>query len=345
MSETDEHTPTPDRILQTGMGFWPAKVLLAGVKLGLFSTLADGPKSAAAIQHELGLHQRSLYDFLDALVALGFLERDGLGDRAVYRNTRDTDAFLDRRKDGYVGGILEMANDRLYGFWGDLEEALRTGEPQSEIKHEGLDLFDKLYRDPDSMHQFLQAMAGVQKESFRTLVEQFAFERYATMCDIGGALADLSIEVARRHPHMRCISADLPVVEPLARQAVEGAGVADRVKTRSLDFREDAFPEVDIITMGNILHDWGLEDKMMLIRKAREALPDGGALIVIENIIDDERRHNAFGLMMSLNMLIETRRGYDFTGAQFDAWAREAGFRRTELVALAGPTSAAVAYK
>lgn len=345
MGRTDASTPTPDRILQTGTGFWAAKVLLTAVKLGLFTELARGPRSAAELQDALGLHDRSLYDFLDALVALGFLERDGIWERASYRNAPDAEAFLDRSKPAYVGGILEMADDRLYRFWDDLDVALATGEPQCEVKHEGLDLFDKLYGDPDRMRQFLQAMADAQKGAFRALAEAFDFDRYHELCDIGGALGALSIEVARRHPHMRCVTLDLPAVAPLARQHVEEAGVDDRVHTGTLDFWVDPFPGADVITMGNVLHDWDLAGKKTLIGKAFDALGEGGVLIVIENIIDDARRENAFGLLMSLNMLIETRGGFDFTGADFDAWAREAGFRQTRLMPLAGPTSAALAFK
>lgn len=336
---------TPERIMQTGMAFWPAKTLLSAVKLKLFGKLADDAQTAAELQRELGLHDRSLYDFLDALVALGFLERDGFGETARYRNAPDTEQFLVPSKPTYIGGFLEMANDRLYPFWGTLEEALQTGQPQNEIKHGGETLFDKLYADPDSLEQFLAAMAGVQMGAFLALAEKFDFSLYRTMLDAGGASAALSIQVAHHHDHMHCISADLPAVEPIARQRIREAGAADRVEARSLDFWQDEFPRVDIVTMGNVLHDWDLDEKKQLIRKAFKALNDGGALIVIENIIDDERRENAFGLMMSLNMLIETLGGFDFSGADFDALAREAGFTSTEALPLTGPASAAIAYK
>lgn len=345
MDAADSTNATPDRILQTGMGFWPAKVLLAAVKLDLFTRLSKGPLSASEIKERLALQDRGLYDFLDALVALGFLEREGLKEGARYRNATDAAQFLDRDKPTYVGGLLSMANDRLYPFWGDLEEALRTGEPQNEAKHGGGDLFDQLYDDPDRLAQFLSGMAGVQMGAFMALAERFDFSNYKTLCDVGGASGVLSILVAQRHEHLRCITADLPVVEPIARRRIEEAGLQDRVEARSLDFWEEDFPAADVITMGNILHDWGLEEKKILIRKAHQTLTDGGALVVIENIIDDERRENVFGLLMSLNMLIETRGGFDFTSADFDAWAREAGFTRTEILSLAGPTSAAIAYR
>jgi hypothetical protein len=122
-------------------------------------------------------------------------------------------------------------------------------------------------------------------------------------------------------------------------------GLADRVAAIPIDFFADPLPKADVITMGMILHDWNLEKKKSLVRAAYEALPPGGAFVVVENLIDDARRENAFGLMMSLNMLIEFGDAFDFTAADFAGWCREAGFSRTEVIPLAGPASAGVAYK
>jgi hypothetical protein len=107
----------------------------------------------------------------------------------------------------------------------------------------------------------------------------------------------------------------------------------------------DALPVGDVIVMGLILHDWDLEQKRRLIRKAYDVLPPSGALLVYETIIDDERRENAFGLLMSLNMLIETPGGFDYTGANCMGWMREAGFRETAVEHLVGPTSMVVGIK
>ena len=188
-------------------------------------------------------------------------------------------------------------------------------------------------------------MGGIQTGNFMTFAREFDFSGYKTLCDIGGAGAQLSIQVVSHNPHMKCISFDLPVVSPIAHENISKMGLASIIKVESGDFFTDPFPKADVITMGNILHDWGTKDKKMLIRKAYDALPEGGAYVVIENIIDDERRENAFGLMMSLNMLIETTEGYDFTGADFNEWALEAGFSRTFVMPLTGPSSAAVAIK
>ena len=238
-----------------------------------------------------------------------------------------------------------MANNRLYGFWGDLTEALQTGKSQNEEKRTGKSIFEAIYADPVELERFVHAMAGISTGNFDVFAQKFDFSNTKTMCDAGGAGGQLSIFCARHNEHLTCTSFDLPPVEPIAKRTIEAAGLSDRVKTASGSFFDDPLPKADLVTMGMILHDWDLEQKMHLIRSAYDALPEGGAFAAIENLIDDERRENAFGLMMSLNMLIETSGGFDYTGADFDGWCKEVGFKRTEVIPLAGPASAAVAYK
>jgi precorrin-6B methylase 2 len=297
------------------------------------------------LQEALKLHPRANPDFFDTLVALRFLDRDGTGPEARYRNTEETALFLDRHSPQFIGGFLEMANARLYPFWADLTEALRTGRPQNEVKHAGASMFAELYSKPERLQQFMDAMAGISAGNFQALAEKFDFSRYQTLCDVGGATGQLSVFVARRHPHLRCISADLPEATRIAEKKIAAAGLADRVSAKEIDFFAQPLPKADVITMGMILHDWNLEKKMHLIRAVYDALPPGGAFIVVENLIDDARRENAFGLMMSLNMLIEFGDAFDFTGADFSRWCREVGFTRTEVIPLGGPASAGVAYK
>jgi predicted O-methyltransferase YrrM len=332
-------------ILATAFGFWPSKVLLTAVELGVFTRLGDRRLTGAELGAELGLHPRAISDFFDALVAMRFLDRDGDGPSAPYVNTSAGALYLDRNSPRYVGGILEMLNTRLFKFWHDLPEALRTGQPQNEIKHGQKGVFEELYADAAKLEQFMSAMMGLSRGNFEALADKFDFSRFKTLCDVGGATGVLSIEVAKRHPHLRCISFDLPPVEPIARKAIAAAGFSDRIDAVVGDFFRDPLPRADIITMGMILHDWNLEKKKHLIRAAYDALPAGGALVAVEALIDDARRENAFGLLMSLNMLIEFGDAFDYTAADFRGWCTEAGFSRFEVVHLAGPASAAVAYK
>jgi O-methyltransferase domain/Dimerisation domain len=347
MSTTQSLNPSlaPDAILQTAFGFWSSKVLLTAVEFGVFTTLGGRRLTGEALRAELGLHPRATFDFLDALVAARCLGRDGDGPDAEYFNTAEGSMFLNQASPRYIGGILVMLNARLFKFWDGLPEALRTGKPQSEVKHGQKGFFEELYADLPRLEQFMGAMTGLSRINFEAFADKFDFSRYRTLCDVGGATGLLSMEVAKRHAHLQCTSFDLPPVEPIAKRHIAAAGLAPRVGTASGDFFKDPLPKADVMTMGMILHDWNLEKKMHLIRSAFDALPPGGALVTIEALIDDARRENLQGLLMSLNMLIEFGDAFDYSGADFRGWCSQVGFTRFEVLHLAGPSSAAIAYK
>jgi hypothetical protein len=331
---------TPDAILQLGLAFWGSKTLLSAVELGVFTELGRGPRRAEVLIERLGLHRRAAGDFLDALVALGMLRREG----DVYTNSPATGLFLDRSKPSYIGGLLEMANARLYPFWGGLTTALRTGEPQNEIK-QGESFFAKLYGDPQGLAGFLQAMTGLSMGAARVMAASFPWHDYETFADVGAAQGGLPVQIAIAHPHLKGIGFDLPPVRPHFEAYVSGQGLSHRLSFQGGDFFADPLPRADVLVMGHVLHDWDLDERKHLIRKAYDALPVGGALVVYDAIIDEERRQNAFGLLMSLNMLIETPGGADYTGAECSAWMREAGFRETRGEHLLGPDSMVVGVK
>ncbi|MEU1944804.1 methyltransferase [Streptomyces sp. NPDC059474] len=334
------HEISPEPILQVGLGFMASKALLTAVELDLFSLLAEGPRTGGDLAEALGLHPRGAADFLDALVALGFLERS----EDVYRNSPSADTFLDRRKATYVGGILEMANSRLYSFWGSLTEALRTGEPQNEHKHGG-DVFDAIYRDQEGLEGFLHGMTGLSMGKALVIAERFPWADYRTVLDVGGAVGCLPVAVAQRHPHMSGGVFELPRVRPVFEKYVASFGLEDRLTFHGGDFFTDDLPGADVIVLGQILHGWGLAEKRLLLKKAYDALPDGGAVLVYDAIIDDGRKENTFGLLASLNMLIETRSGFEYTAADGRAWMAEAGFRGSRIEPLTDGYSMLVGIK
>jgi SAM-dependent methyltransferase len=331
---------SPDAILQLGFGFWGSKVLLSAVELGVFTALAGTSADLETLRARLGLHPRSARDFLDALVALGMLERTG----GRYANTPATEAFLDRAKPGYLGGILEMANARLFGFWADLTQGLRTGRPQNETKTGG-SFFPELYADPARLREFARAMTALSMGSISAIGERFPWKGYRTFADIGCGEGGLGVHLARRHPHLSGVGLDLPVLAPFFGEHVAAAGLSQRLRFVAGDFLVDELPAAEVLVFGHVLHDWGLDAKRLLLGKAYRALPEGGAVICYDAVIDDERRHNAFGLLMSLNMLIELPDGFDYTGADCQRWLREAGFRRTWVEHLVGPESMVVGIK
>jgi hypothetical protein len=331
---------SPDGIMQLGFGFWASKTLLSAVELKVFGTLSEaGSLDADELRDRLGLHPRSARDFFDALVALRMLDRtDGR-----YSNTPETDLFLDPAKPTYVGGVLEMSNARLYTFWGSLTEGLRTGQPQSEVKTGG-DFFETLYADPEKLAQFTGAMTGLSRAAGDAIAAKFPWHDYGSVIDIGCAQGAVPAAIATAHNHLSGGGFDLPPVEPIFNAYVAQFGVADRLRFTPGNFFADPLPSADVLIMGHILHDWELDQKRLLLQKAYDALPTGGALIVYEAIIDDDRRHNAFGLLMSLNMLIEGL-GFDFTGADCRGWMADVGFSKSYVEHLVGPDSMVVGIK
>lgn len=331
---------SPAGIMQVGMGFWASKTLLSAVELEVFTELARQPQDLASLQGRLGLHPRAARDFLDALVALGFLRRtDG-----VYANSPEADVFLDKRKPSYIGGILEMANHRLYGFWNRLTPALRTGLPQNEIV-DGQELFPALYADPARLKEFLRAMSGVSRGANLAIAQRFPWANYRSFVDAGTAQGDLAVQIALAQPHLSGIGFDLPACGPIFEEYAAGHGLAGRLTFQGGDFFTQPLPRADVVLYGHILHDWDLAQKKLLLRRAYEALPAGGAVIVYDAIIDDARAQNVFGLLMSLNMLIETRGGFDYSGADCRGWLHEAGFRETRVEPLVGPDAMVVGIK
>lgn len=335
----------PGPILQTAFAFWASKVLLTAVEFDVFTTLGERRLTGAELGEAVKLHPRAISDFFDTLVSMKFLEREGDGPGATYANTPATSMYLRRDQPRYIGGIMLMLNARLFKFWNDLPEALRTGLPQNETKGGGKGIFEELYANPANLEMFLGSMTGLSRLNFEAFAAKFDFSPYKTLCDVGGAAAVLSIEVAKQQAHLQCTSFDLPPVEPIARKHIEAAGLSDRIATAHGDFFADPLPKADVITMGMILHDWNLEKKMHLIRAAYDALPEGGAFVAIEAIIDDARRENTMGLLMSLNMLIEFGDAFDYSAADFRGWCAEVGFTRFDVIHLAGPSSAVIAYK
>ncbi|HTS43942.1 MAG TPA: methyltransferase [Puia sp.] len=340
--------PDPSKIMQIGMGFWPSKVLLSAVKFKLFTVLSAQSLTAGQIKENLQLKttDRHVYDWLDTLVSLGFLQRDGLLETALYCNAPDTDLFLDKNKPSYIGGILEMSNSRLYPFWANLDDGLLTGQRQNESRSgSNMDFFSELYKSPEKLQEFVDAMSGIQMSNFVSLAHQFDFNNYKSLTDVGGADGFLSIQIALNHPDIHCTTFDLPPVEPVAKSRIAHFNLSHRIDVASGDFLKDALPAAEVITMGNILHGMDENTKQEVVNKVYDILPEGGVFIAIENIIDNDRRKNTFGMLMSLNMLIENGEAFDYTFDDFGRWVKKAGFKKTSSLTLAGPASAAIAYK
>lgn len=336
MSSTD----ALDSILELGYAFRGAKALMSAVELGVFTTLAEGPLDGEVLRRQLYLAERGARDFFDALVALGLLHRDG-ADR--YANAPAADLYLDTRKESYIGGLFENLNAREYPLWANLTGALRTGRPQTGL--EGPSHFGPLFADPQRLAFFVKAMTGASLAPAKALAAKFHWDHYKTFVDIGTAQGCVPVEIALAHPHLTGAGFDLPILAPMFDWYVKQRDLSGRVRFVPGDFFVDPLPAADVLIMGRVLHNWDLERKRMLLQKAHAALPPGGALIVYERLIDDARSSGSTGLLSSLNMLILTEGGFDFTAADCIDWMRDAGFREMRVETLVASHSIIIAEK
>jgi hypothetical protein len=314
-------TDSLEGILELGYAFRGAKALMSAVELGVFTELADGPLDGDTLRRQLYLGERGARDFFDALVALGLLHRDAAG---RYANAPAADLHLDTRKESYIGGLFENLNAREYPLWANLTGALRTGRPQTGL--EGPSHFGPLLADPQRLAFFVKAMTGASLAPAKALAAKFPWDRYETFVDVGTAQGCVPVGIALAHPHLTGAGFDLPILAETFERYVKERDLWERIRFVAGDFFVDPLPAADVLIMGRVLHNWDLPRKRTLLQKAHAALPPGGALIVYERLIDDARRASSTGLLSSLNMLILTDGGFDFTAADCIAWMRDAGF-------------------
>ena len=331
---------TPDRIVKLGLAFRAAKALLSAVELGVFTALAESSLDLDTLRKRVGIDERGARDFFDALVALGMLERDESG---RYANTLETDLYLDRQKPTYIGGELDHFNTYVYPHWNLLTPALRTGKPQSGARATGH--YPALYADQAALETLVKGMTGGTLPVAKALAAKFNWQNYKTIIDVGTAQGCLPVQIAHAHPHISGGGFDLPPVAPHFGNYVREHDLSDRLRFYAGDFLQDPLPSADVLVFGRVLHNWDIATKRMLLKKAYDALPAGGALIVYERLIDDKRRVNAAALLASVNMVIMTAGGFDFTGADCISWMREAGFRNMRVELLTSEYSMVVGTK
>jgi O-methyltransferase/methyltransferase family protein len=336
----DSQMISPERITRLGDAFKGAKTLLSAVELGVFTALAKEPMDTAKLRERIGIHERGARDFFDALVALQLLNRDEQG---RYTNTPETARYLDRGRPDYLGALFELRNARQYGPWNNLTEALRSGKPQSGAR--GTAHFAAYHADQAVRDNFVKGMTAGALPVARVIAAVFPWREYRTVFDIGTAEGCLPVEIARSHSHITGGGFDLPAVRPMFNAYVADHGLADRLHFVDGDFFTDPLPKADVLVFGRVLHNWDLAGKAMLLSKAYDALPAGGAVIVYEALIDDARRENAQALLASLNMLVISAGGFDYSGADCVGWMRSAGFCNMRIEALTMGNSMVVGVK
>ncbi|WP_018681837.1 methyltransferase [Actinokineospora enzanensis] len=332
----------PARLHQLTMGFFASRAVQAAVELDLFTELAAAAGTAAEVERRCGLHPRSSRDFLDALVALDLLDRD---DEDRYQPTPSTRMFLDRNSPAYLGGLAEMAGTVLYGVWGNLTEALRTGKPQGAA---GAVFLDGMYQDPVTARKFMAAMDTV---STRVAVELAAALRLSeapeptTVVDVGGARGNLLGVLLSANPTLRGVCLDLPAVERLYDEHIPRFGLGDRIRFAAVDFERAPLPAGDVLVLGHVLHGASPDDRAMLLGKAHAALPAGGRVAIYDRMIADDRRGSALSLLGSLNMLLTTPDGAEYTVADCRELLVRHGFDDVTSQPIAGTETLVIATR
>ncbi len=295
-----------------GLAFCGSKLLLSALELGVFTALAAGPVELAALRRELGLHERGARDFLDALVALGLLERDG----ETYANAAGAAGLV--RGPAYAAGFLDGANHVLYPAWGRLTEALRTGAPQADGDLDGM------LQDPARQRTYLAMMDGLSAPLAPALAGAIDWGGVRTVADVGGARGNMVALLLGAHPHLRGVVFDRPQNAGPCAEHMAAAGLGDRVDFRGGDFFTDPLPAADVVIIGHVLADFSAEQAQALVRAAQRALNPGGALLVYDPMPADEDP-SLPSLVASLHMLVMTPAGAGYRPSRCAAWMTAAG--------------------
>ncbi|OBI56073.1 methyltransferase [Mycobacterium sp. E796] len=328
------------------MSFWSSRLILSAVESGVFTELGNGPASEQELADALGWHPRAAVTALDALVAAGLLRRDRAG---RYANTIRSAMFLDRTKPSYVGGLMELSSKRLYGLWSSLDDLLRTGRPGAEEERGDNEFFSMLHRDPLALKGFLAGMTGISTGEATLLAARFPWQRFRTFCDIGCAQGAFPVRVALTHRHLRGTGFDFPAVRPIFEEYVQSFDLDRRLAFVEGDFLEGPLPRADVLSFGHVFHGRNHEIRQELVAKAYAATPPGGAIIVYDAMIRSGRRknrgNNYLSLLSSLNIMMESREGYEASTAACEEMLRAGGFTRIKVRHLVGPTSAVFGYK
>jgi acetylserotonin N-methyltransferase len=333
--------PDPAPVLDLLEAFRRSQAMFAALDLGAFDRLAAGPAALPELARDLGADPDALGRLLDACVALGLLARDG----PRYVNAPAADAYLTARGPLRLTGYARYSGAVLWQLWAHLVDAVREGTNRWKQAF-GLEgpIFEHFFRSDADRREFLMGMHGLGQLSSPAVASAFDLGRFRRLADLGGATGHLAVAACRRYPHLRAVVFDLPPVLPLARELVAASGVADRVELVAGDFFADPLPEADLFALGRILHDWAEDKVRRLLRSVYQRLPAGGALLVAEKLLDDDRAGPSLAVFQSLNMLVCTE-GKERTLGEYEGLLREAGFGRVEARRTSAPLDAVLAIK
>ncbi len=323
---------TPITLMQMISGFWVSKALASAIDLDLFTKLSGRGGDVKQVSKLLGLHPRPAEMLISACAALGLLEKRG----KQFYNSSLSEEYLVKGKPHYFGGVVSLLDQRLYLPWNKLKEALRTNRAQTWEDHSGI--FEQISSNPEKQRLFTEGMHSFSVHSGRALAEAFDFSPYTQLLDVGGASGAYCIEAIRCYPNLRAVVFDLPEPLQIAKEKISESGYSDRIKLHIGDFFKDELPKgSDVILLSMILHDWSSETNLKILRKCYNGLPSGGVVIVSELMMDNDKTGPVPAALMSLNMLIETEGGRNYTWSEYIEWLMKIGFKNIKRVNIESP--------
>jgi len=281
---TDLPDPTP--VLQLIEDFRRSKAMFSAVSLAVFDILESSPSTAAELARRLSVQPDPLERLLDACVGLKLLRRAG----TVYENEPVARAYLCRTSPGSLAGYILYSNAVLFRLWTHLEDAIREGTPRwSQTFGTDGSIFDHFFRTPEAKETFLQGMHGLGVLSSPAVVAAFPLTGFRQMVDLGGGTGHLAIAACEKYPALRAIVFDLPQVIETASKHAAQSNAAARLSVLGGNFFHDELPEADLFAMGRILHDWPEEKIKTLLAKIYSRLPTGGAILLAEKLLLDDK--------------------------------------------------------
>ncbi|HJP80279.1 MAG TPA: methyltransferase [Pseudonocardiaceae bacterium] len=325
-------------VLRIANGYREAKILFAAHELRVFDILADGPLDGQDLADRAGLHPRAASEFIAALAGLGLLERDEDG---RYRNSVAAE-YLVADNPGNLTGFVGFLESGLHPAWDGLVSSLRTGAPATRPAGDG-DPYRPMYGADAERGDFIAAMDALNAPAGRQIAA-LDWTGIRTVVDVGGARGSLSTILAEANPHLHATVFDLPDLAPEFARYAPTTPVADRVSFHPGDFFTDDIPDADAVVFAHVFHNWPLDVRTMLLGKAARALRPGGTVFVYDAMLDEGAP--ALGnLMLSLDMLVWSAGGAEYTPGECRQWLRDAGFGEAEQHTVGASSTVLVARK
>jgi acetylserotonin O-methyltransferase len=333
--------PDPSVILDLLEAFRRSKTMFAAVSLGVFDALESGPQSAAALATTLKLDAGALERLLDGCVCLQVLAKQG----SLYQNTPTASAYLCEQSPARMTGYLKYSNEILWKMWANLEGAVREGTNrwQETFGWDG-PIFSSFFKTEAAMREFLMGMHGQGLVSSPQVVTAFDLSRFHRLVDLGGATGHLVVAACERYPQLRGVVFDLPETGSLAREIVGASAAASRIEVIAGDFFVDELPEGDIYSLGRILHDWTEAKCLALLKRIHDRLPAGGALLIAEKLLNEDKSGPRWAVMQNMGMLLYTE-GKERTLTEYRALLTQVGFGEVTGATTPTPLDAVLAVK